>query len=116
MEKVFESNRDGIQEVKLLAPAPSGHDETSLLKHPQVLHDTEARHRQTSLERPQGLPILIKEFVKQASTCRVGQGSEHFVHISRLTGDHVVTCLTQGRIVGDLLVTCQAWVDVVKQQ
>jgi hypothetical protein len=77
---VDEPDRDGVQEMQLLAPAPPGYDEAGLLEHAQVLHHTEARHRQAPLECAQRLPVLLEQLVEQASSCRVGEGPEHIVH------------------------------------
>ena len=80
-----EPDRDGVQEVELLAPAPRGHDEPGLLEHPQVLHHAEARHRQPPLERAQRLPVLAEELVEQAPPGRVGERPEHLVHAADYT-------------------------------
>ena len=77
---VDEPDRDGIQEVQLLAPASLRHDEAGLLEDPQVLHDAEARHRQTLLQRAQRLPVFLKQLVEQPPARRVGEGLEHRVH------------------------------------
>ena len=88
---VDEPDRDGVQEVQLLAPAPLGHDEAGLLEHSQVLHHAEARHRQAPLERAQCLAFLFEQLVEQPAACRVGEGPEHIIHAVRIR-DCLVTC------------------------
>ena len=75
-----EPDRDGVQEMQLLAPAPPGHDQTRLFEQLQVLHHAEARHRQPLFERAQRLPVLLEQLVEQAAPRRVGEGFEHVVH------------------------------------
>jgi hypothetical protein len=77
---VDEPDRDGIQEVQLLAPTPPGRDQTRLLEHPQVLHDADARHRQRLLQRDERLPILLEQRVEQAPPSRICESPEHHVH------------------------------------
>jgi hypothetical protein len=47
-----------------------------------VLHDANARHRQPRLERAQRLAILLEQLIEQASSRRVGKGSERRVDAS----------------------------------
>jgi hypothetical protein len=77
---VDEPDRDRVQEVQLLAPAPPGHDQAGLLELPQVLHHPEAGHGEAPLERGQRLAVLAEELVEQAPPRGVGQRSEHRVH------------------------------------
>jgi len=66
--------------VQLLAPASSRDDQASRFENLQVFHDAEARHRQAPLERSERLPVLLVQFVQQASPRRIGQGFEHIAH------------------------------------
>jgi hypothetical protein len=77
---VDEPDRDGVQEMQLLASAPPGGDETRLFEQFQMLHDAEPRHRQPLFERAQRLAVLAEEFVEQAAARRVGEGFEDVVH------------------------------------
>jgi hypothetical protein len=62
---VDEPDRDRVQVVQLLAALAPGRDQVRLLQHPQVLHDSEARHRQPRLEGGQGLAVLLEQRVQQ---------------------------------------------------
>ena len=77
---VDEPDRDRVQEVELLPPLPRGDDETRLLQHLQVLHDTEARHAEAGLECAQRLPVLAEERVEETPARGIGEGFEHRVH------------------------------------
>ena len=77
---VDEPDRDGVQEVQLLAAASPGHDQAGLLEQLQVLHDAEARHREAAREGARRLPVLAEELVEQGAPRRVGQRAEHVVH------------------------------------
>ena len=66
--------------MELFAPTPLGLDEARLLELPQMLHHSEARHREVPLERAERLPVLLEELVEQAAAGGVGEGSEHLVH------------------------------------
>jgi len=82
---VDEPDRDGVQEVELLAAALLRDHEPRLLEDPQVLHHAETRHRQPLLERTQRLPVDLEQLVEQAATGRVRKGSEDLVHIPDYT-------------------------------
>ncbi len=75
-----EPNRDGVQEVQLLAPLPPGRDETRLFQQPEMFHDAEASHRQPLLESAQGLSVFLEQFVEQLSTSRIRERFEHIIH------------------------------------
>src|SRR4051794_26994223 len=90
---VDEPDRDGVEEVQLLAAAPASDYEVRLLEHLQVLHHAEARHRQPALERGERLAVLLEQEVEQRPPRRVRQRLEHLVHDQRI-GDHMVTCQT----------------------
>ena len=75
-----EPDRNGVQEVQLLAAALAREDETGLFEHLQVLHHAEARHRQALLERTQRLTVLLKQLVEQLAPRGIGQRLEHLVH------------------------------------
>jgi len=77
---VNEPDRDGVEEVQLLAAALAGLDQARLLQHPQMLHHTEACHRQSPLELAQGLSVALEERVEQATASGIGKRLEHLVH------------------------------------
>src|SRR3954454_2383435 len=77
---VDDPDRDGVEEVELLPPAPPGDHQPGLLEHLEVLHDAEARHGHARLERVQCLPVLTEELVEQTAPRGVAQGPEHVVH------------------------------------
>jgi hypothetical protein len=82
---VNEPDRNGVQEVQLLAaPAARDHD-AGLLEDPQMLHHAEPRHRQPLLERAERLAVLLEQLVEQAPARRVGQCFEDLVH----SGDYM---------------------------
>jgi hypothetical protein len=81
---VDEPDRDWVQEVELLAPAPPRRDEIGFLEYAQVLHDAEARHRQAQLECAERLPVLSEELVEQGPASGIGESLEHRVHGLRL--------------------------------
>ena len=70
---VDESDRDGVQEMQLLAPLPPGHDQARLFQQLQMLHHPETRHRQPLFESAQGLPVRLEQLVQQLP--RVGSAS-----------------------------------------
>src|SRR5207247_7690007 len=88
---VDEPDRDGVQEVQLLAPALLRDPEAGLLEHPQVLHHAEARHRQSPLERAERLPVFLEQRVEQPPARRGGKGPEHCLHTPSIR-DCLVTC------------------------
>jgi hypothetical protein len=49
-------------------------------QHLQVLHHTEARHRQAALQLGKRLAVMLVELVEQLPPRRVGQRFEHLVH------------------------------------
>ncbi len=79
-----EPDRDGVQEVELLAASAPGDDEPCLLQLLQVLHHAEAGHREALVERVQRLPVLPEELVEQAPASGVGKRPEDLVHTSDL--------------------------------
>ena len=86
-------DRDGVQEVQLLAPALLRDHETGLFQHAQMLHHPEARHRQPPFERAQRLAVVLEQCVEELAPRRSGEGSEDRFH---------------GPTIGDFSVTCQA--------
>jgi hypothetical protein len=77
---VDEPDRDGVQEVELLAAASFRNHQARVLEHAEMLHDAEARHRQAPLEGGQALAVGLEELVEQAPSGRVGQRPEDLVH------------------------------------
>jgi hypothetical protein len=84
---VDETDRDGIQEVELLPAALARDHEIGLLEHTEVLHHTEARHRQLSPELAQRLAVAAAKLVKELPPGRRGERSEYnvLVHASEYT-------------------------------
>src|SRR5262249_43535380 len=81
---VDESDRDGVQEVQLLAPPLLRHHETRIFEHAQVLHHAEAGHREAPLECAERLTVLLEELVEQATPRRRSQSPEDRFHGVRL--------------------------------
>jgi hypothetical protein len=73
-------DRDGVQEVELLAPAALADHESRLLEYPQVLGDPEARHLEALDERAERLPVALEEGVEQRAPGGIGEGLEDVVH------------------------------------
>ena len=60
--------------------APRAHQARSF-QDLQVLHYSEARHRQLPLQCAQSLPVPIEEPIEQTSTGRDHEGLEYGVHL-----------------------------------
>ena len=76
---VNQPDRDGVEEVQLLAPRPARDDEAGAFEDAQVLHDAEARHLQLRLELGERAAVTRKEPVEEVTAGRVSQRSEHAV-------------------------------------
>ena len=81
---VDQADGHGIQEVELLPAPPPGDDEARRFELLEVLHDSEARHREVLLERVERLTVLPEQIVEEAPPSGVGQGPEHLVHDPRI--------------------------------
>jgi hypothetical protein len=81
---VDEPNRYRIEEVELLSATASGDDESRVLENLEMLHDAEARHHETLLERTQRLAVLAEEFIEQLAPSRIRQCPEDLVHTVKI--------------------------------
>jgi hypothetical protein len=70
---VDESDRDGVEEMELLAASPLGDHQARLLELLEVLHHPEAGHRKALDERVQRLAVLAVELVEEAAPSRIGE-------------------------------------------
>src|ERR1700722_13824341 len=87
-----QADRNGIEEVQLLAPVPLGRDEVGFLEHLQVLHHPEPRHVELAVEVGERAPVTLEEQVEQVPPARVGEclEDEIFGHLDSI-GDQTVT-------------------------
>ena len=75
----------GFRKCNFSRPCRFGDHQAGLLEQLQMLHHTEAAHREAFLQGPQGLAVLPEELVEQAPAGGVGERSEHGVHGSHDT-------------------------------
>jgi hypothetical protein len=71
------ADRDRVQVVELRPTRLVGRDEPGRLEDPQVLHDTEPRHRERALDLAEALARTLEERVEDRPTCWVGKRPEH---------------------------------------
>jgi len=76
---VDQLDRDGVEEVQLLPPRPSGDDEARLLQHRQVLHNPEPGHVEALQQLRQRAAVTREELVQEVPAGGVGQCLEHLV-------------------------------------
>ena len=69
-------DRDGIEEVELLATGAPGHDHPRSLQDPQVLHDPEPAHLHPLEELGERAAVALEEPVEEVAPGGVGQRPE----------------------------------------
>jgi hypothetical protein len=74
--------RDRVEVVQLLAPAPDRADQVGGLQHGQVPGGRLARHADVSDQLAQGLAVALVQPVEQVSPGEIAQRPEHVVHLS----------------------------------
>ncbi|MET3172489.1 UNVERIFIED_ORG: hypothetical protein ABIB52_000313 [Arthrobacter sp. UYCu721] len=73
-----------IQEVEFLPAPTAGDHQAGVLQQLEVLHDPVAGHVEALLQRVQGLPVFLEEFIEQVAAGGVGEGLEYGVHAFRI--------------------------------
>jgi hypothetical protein len=74
-------DRDGIQEMELLAATPQADDKIGRFENFQVLGDGLARHFESLAQFAERLAVLRPQAIEQLPATGVGEGLEHFVHV-----------------------------------
>ena len=78
-----ELDRNGVEEVELLASPPERRHQTGLFEHLEVLHHAEARHLELAVELGQRAAVPFEQEIQQMPPRGIGERPEDEIVVQR---------------------------------